>query len=231
MKKNTLCLIIIILFAAFVFWTGLSQRRIDADSFGVLQTKTSGLNEKPLMAGEFNWNWEFLLPTNANLKLFKINPYNCQKSITGQLPSGPLYSKLINDTYNFDYSFDFSIGITIAPEAIIQLIKLNQINEQKDLDAYFDQAASTIAQLSANYLLEKKQENPKFMPESMRKDELMRNIQVFKEFPDIEIYAISISNSKFPDFELYNTLKDNYSIYSNNIQKNITQNTQDEKND
>lgn len=221
MKKTTISFLILLIFAAFIFWTGYTQRKIKPDSFGVLMTKTGGLKEKPLLPGEHNWNWEFLLPTNAQLKLFQIQPYSCTKTVSGQLPSGPLYTKMLNTTYEFDYSFDFSISMTLSPEAVINLIKLNQISTQDDLTSYFDAAAATVAQLTANYLLTKSEENPKFKPESMRKDELLRNIQVYKEFPDIELFALSLNNSKIPDYSLYNKLQDNYFLMQQNNQQDI----------
>lgn len=224
MKKTTISLLIFLIFSGFVYWTGNTQRKIKPDSFGVLQSKTGGLQETPILPGEHNWNWEFLLPTNAQLKQFQIQPYNCIKTSSGQLPSGPLYTKLLNTDYGFDYSFDFSISVTCSPESVIELIKINQVTNQDDLTAYFDAAASTIAQLATNYLLSKAEENPKFRPESMRKDELLRNIQVYKEFPEIELFALSLNNSKLPDYTLYNKLQDNYFLQNQNI-------TQEQKND
>lgn len=221
MKKFTLCFIVLLIFSVFVFWQGFTQRKIKADTFGVLQSKTSGLCEKPLMAGEYNWNWEFLLPTNADLKLFSIKPFMGTKKVTGQLPSGQLYTSLYNTNYDFSYSFDFSISLTISPEGVINLIKLNQIVDENDLEKYFENSADLIAQKAANYLLSKAEDNPKFRAESLKKDELIRNIQLYNDIPEIELFMISVNNSQIPDYTLYNKLQNNYIFSQNNNEQEV----------
>ena len=226
MKKISLCLIIILLFSIFVYWIGLTQRKIEPGTFGVLQTKTNGLIEKPFLAGEKNWNWQFLLPTNSKLDIYKIEPYVEQVLIEGELPSGKLYGSLISDSYNFDYSFSYNIAVTISPEAVIELIKLNQITDNESLNKYLGCAAKTMAQLSTNYLLEKAKNNPGFTIESMRKDEVLRNVQIYKEFPGVEVYSLSIEKSKIPDFALYNKIQS-----GNLLSQSKILNQQEENND
>lgn len=226
MKKISLSLIIILLFSLFVYWTGLTQRKIEPGTFGVLQTKTNGLIEKPMLAGEKNWNWQHLLPTNTKLEIFSIEPIVKQVVIEGELPSGSLYGSLISNNYNFDYSFSFNIAVTISPDAVVELIKLNQVTDNESLSVYLDCAAKTMAQLSANYLIEKAKNNPNFTVESMRKDEILRNVQIYKEFPSVEVYSLSIEKSKIPDFQLYNKIQNGNYLNQTNII-----NQQDENND
>lgn len=215
MKKSVFCLIIIFLFSCFVFWVGFTQRKIKPQSFGVLQSKTGGLYEKPLLPGQFNWNKEFLLPTNAKLSIFQIEPYYSNKSISGELPSGSLYSKIYNSDYNFAYNFEFDIALTISPNAVVNLIKLNQVNTQEDLQKYLSSASTVVSQLACEYLLTKLQNNSNFKVESLRKDELLKNIKIYTEFPDVEVISISIINSKVPDYSLYSKLQNNYLTQSN----------------
>lgn len=227
MKKTIFCLIIISVFSIYVYWTGLTQRRIEPDTFGILQTKTNGLIEKPLLFGEKNWNWQYLLPTNASLKLFSIEPHIQSHTISGELPSGKLYSSIYDTNYSFDYQFTFNIAVTISPEAVVQLYKNNQVTDNESLKTYLDCAGKTVAQLAANYLLEKAESTQDFRIESLRKDELLRNIKLYKDFPSVEIFSIAVESSKIPDYSLYEKMKNNYSPV--NINQNST--LKDEQND
>ena len=64
------CLVILVIFGGAVFFIGWTQLRIKPDCVGVIKSKTSGVQKKPVYPGMFSWNWEFLIPTNADLKLF-----------------------------------------------------------------------------------------------------------------------------------------------------------------
>lgn len=229
MKKISFCLIIIIVFSLFVYWLGLTQRRIEPGTFGVLQTKTNGLIEKPMLNGEKNWQWQFLLPTNTKLNLYEIEPHVSQQTVEGELPSGQFYSAIYTTDYHFDYSLTYTIAVTISPEAVVELIKMNQVTDTESLNTYLDCAAKTLAQLSTNYLLEKAKNNPDFRIEALRKDEVLRNVQIYKEFPLVEVYSLSIDKSKIPDYVLYEKLQNNHSLNQININTNKTE--QDEKND
>lgn len=231
MKKFNICLFILACFAAAVFWIGWTQFKVKPDTCGILISKTSGIYEKPILPGEFNWNWQFLIPTNTELKLFSIKPVNKTKTITGSLASGNIYSSQFGTSDNFDYKFTFSISLTVAPEALIDLIKLNKISNNEDLDAYLTNAADTIAQIAADYYLKKSAESSSFRPEAVRREELIKNTQSYKEFPEIELFVFALTDCKIPDYSLYQ--KSKLSIFSNNsipdnTSKSITDNSEQE---
>ncbi len=210
MKKSNICLLIILVFAGFVFWKGWTSLKVKADKFGILISKTGGVNETPIMPGKFSWNWEFLLPTNAQLKLFTIEPVSLTQTVTGTLPSGELYTKYIDSTHRFDYRFTIDVALTVAPEAVVELIKLNQVTNEEDLKTYLTNAAKTVAQFTADYYLKKSEENPKFRPESVKREDILRAIQVYTDYPLVEVFNLSVSESVLPDYEMYSRLKANF---------------------
>lgn len=221
MKKSNICFFIILIFAGFVFWKGWTSLRVKPDSFGVVFTKTNGVLDKPIIPGEFSWNWQFLLPTNAKLELFAIEPVSIQQKSTGQLPSGELYTKSLNSNYSFDYQINYDISITLSTEAVVELIKLNQVTNNDDLKKYLEAAAKTIAQYTTDLILKRIQENPCFRPESLRTEDILRSIQSYKEFPLVEVFSISISDVKLPDWDSYNKLK-NIFLYEAELNSNST---------
>lgn len=217
MKKFYVSLFIIICFSLFVYYTGSTQRRIEPGTFAVLQTKTNGLIEKPLISGEKNWNWQFLLPTNTKLTSFTIEPLTTTQTVSGQLPSGNFYGSQISQNYTFDYSFTFNIALTISPDAVVRLIKLNQITDNNSLKNYLETASKTLSSLATSYVLEKLKANNSFTVESLRKDEILKNVSLYKDFPDVEVYSLSIVQSSIPDLSLFSKVQ-NGTFITNDIQ-------------
>lgn len=227
MKKFLLCLFILALFSGFVFYFGWTQFRVKPEEIGVVISKTSGIDDVPVENGKFSWHWQFLLPTNAVLKTFKIEPLNVTKNLKGSLPSGKFYASY-NSEDTFSYEFEFSLSLTTSPQAIVELLKLNQITNNDDLNEFLSRTADSIAQNAADYYLKKVQENPKFRLESVRRDDLLKSIQIYKENKFVDLLNFSLVSSKVPDFELYDKLK---SSFFDNMTNISIQNNQNTKND
>ena len=228
MKKFLISLFILIIFSAFVFFFGWTQYRVKPGEFGVVISKTNGIDETPIQNGEFSWYWQFLLPTNAILKTFSVQPIFVTKQIKGTLPSGEFYASF-NQKETFDYSFEFSMSLTVSEQNVITLLKENKITTQNDLSQYISNCADTIAQLAASFYLKKIQDNPNFRLESVKRDELLREIKFYEDCPLIELMNFSLVSSKVPDFELYDKLK--LRFFENSIELNteINSNLQNEE--
>ena len=228
MKKFLISLFILIIFSAFVFFFGWTQYRVKPGEFGVVISKTNGIDETPIQNGEFSWYWQFLLPTNAILKTFTVEPVFVTKQIKGTLPSGEFYASF-NQKETFDYSFEFSMSLTVSEQNVITLLKENKITTQNDLSQYISNCADTIAQLAASFYLKKIQDNPNFRLESVKRDELLREIKFYDDCPLIELMNFSLVSSKVPDFELYDKLK--LRFFENSIELNtgINSNLQNEE--
>ena len=203
MKKFLACVFILAVFTGAVFYVGWTQFRVKPDTIGIVVSKTSGVDEKPVLNGEFAWHWQFLLPTNATLKTFHIKPYSTQKTISGTLPSGEAYASIYNAQGLFDYSITFDIQLTVSPEAVVELMELNKITDDADLAVYLEGAAGTLAQHAANYILSRAETNTAFRTESLRREEILRGIQIYKDFPELDVSVFSIQNSKLPDYNMY----------------------------
>ncbi len=209
MKKN-IFIIILLLFTGTVFFLGWTQFKVKPDSFGVLVSKTGGIDEKPILPGEFSWHWEFLLPTNAQIKTFSINPVNTTKTISGNCSSGNIYSSLANTADNFDYSFTYSISLTYSPEDVIDLLKENIISNQEDLNSYLNNAADLVAKMATDYYLKESENKKSFRVEYVRRDEITKEMQIYREVPFINIAVFALTDSKIPDFELFRKLQSTY---------------------
>lgn len=209
MKKFLACLFILAVFTGAVFYAGWTQFRVKPDTVGIVVSKTSGVEEKPVLNGEFAWHWQFLLPTNATLKSFQIKPVDVQKTISGCLPSGEAYASIYGAEGLFNYSFTFDIQLTLSPEALVELMQQNKITDDSDLKTYLEGAAGTMAQHAANYILNRAETNtnPSFRVEAIKREELLRGIQIYKDFPEIDVTVFSIQNSKLPDYNMYKKIQ------------------------
>ena len=207
MKKFLACVFILAIFSGVIFYFGWTQFRVKPDTIGIVVSKTNGIDDKPVQNGEFAWHWQFLLPTNATLKTFHIKPVESVKTISGALPSGEAYAAIYGAEGLFNYSFTFDISLTVSPEAVVELMKLNKITDDSDLTAYLEGAAGTLAQHAANFILTKAQDNPDFRAESLRREEILRGIQIYKDFPEIDVSVFSIQNSKLPDYKMYKKIQ------------------------
>ena len=203
MKKFLACLFILAVFTGAVFYIGWTQFRVKPDTMGVVVSKTSGVDSKPVLNGEFAWHWQFLLPTNATLKIFQIKPVSLQKTVNGTLPSGEAYASIYGAQGLFDYSFTFDILLTLSPEAVVELMQQNKVTDDKDLSEYLEGAAATLAQKAANYILSRAEGNSSFRPESLKREEILRGIQIYKDFPEIDVSVFAITSSKLPDYNMY----------------------------
>lgn len=207
MKKFFICVLIVAIFGVFVFFSGWKQIKVKPDEVGVVISKLGGINEKPIVPGTFSWNKEFLLPTNAELKIFNLTPFNTTKTISGKLPSANIYSSFFTSDIEFNYQITYSISLNITSQDLIILLKQNKIKTSDDLQSYLSNCADSICQMTTEYILKKSENNPSFRPESLRRNYITKNVDFYEQFPNVEISVLAITNSELPDFSLYKKLQ------------------------
>lgn len=207
MKKFFICIFIIAIFGVFVFFIGWTQIKVKPNNIGIVISKLGGINEKPIIPGEFSWNKEFLLPTNAELKIFELVPLNTTKTISGKLPSANIYSSFFTSGIDFNYEITYSLTLNITPQDLVALYKQNKISNSEDIKLYLENSADGICQFATEYILKKSENNPNFKIESIRRNDLIKNIDIYEQFPNVEISLFAITNSHLPDFNLYKKLQ------------------------
>ncbi|MCR4733672.1 MAG: hypothetical protein K5829_01530 [Treponema sp.] len=220
--KKFLFIFIFILVAGYVFFAGWTQIRMKPDTFGIVKSKLGGMHSKPVLPGQFSWNWDFIIPKNAHMELFSTIPYSAEKKVSGQMPANELYTMLYND--NMNYSFEFSISLAIEPDEIVKLIQKNIIASDADLRNYLDQVADYVCQLTASYYLTRAQSDPNFKPESVKRSDIIRALSLYEEYPEVDIAVLALRDYKIPNYSLYakfqNTLLNNPSLLNSLSNKN-----------
>lgn len=214
MKKKAIkfitSLIIILLFSGFVFYVGWTQYKVDIDNFGIVISKTSGINKNIITAGNFSWNWEFLLPTNAKLQQFQKSPYIINRTTKDSLPNYKLYTEKLNQQVDFSYQINYQFNITVTEESAMSLIKNSIIKDKESLTEYINSYVDKAIQYITTYCLSNAKNNFLYNPETLEKDELIDISKAKERFPELQINSISITSTKLPDYQLYNKLRDKY---------------------
>ena len=122
--KNFICFVILLIFAAFVFFIGWTQIKVKPGTVGVVQSKTGGIDKKPVIPGKFSWHKEFLIPSNAKLNVFDVKPYNGTKTINASRGGGN------------DFMITFQISLAYDPLIIVNLLEENKVSCQQDMELH-----------------------------------------------------------------------------------------------
>ena len=138
MKKFFVSFFIILIFCGVCFFIGFVQFHIPQGNYGVMVSKTSGWDKDVITPGKPVWKWEKLLPTNAIVYNFSVVPHSKTYKYQGNLPSGELYSMLLEGTPDFKYEVEIMITGTIKPELLPSIVSGNNITTQPQLDEYID---------------------------------------------------------------------------------------------
>ncbi|MBO5137387.1 MAG: hypothetical protein J6B81_02695 [Spirochaetaceae bacterium] len=212
MKKFIISLIIIIIFAAVVFYFGWVQFAVPTGSCGVLISKTSGVYPKPIVAGEFTWCWERLLPTNTELRIFSLDPVYVTDTLSATLPSGGVYSSFLTEAPDFSYSVTMKTSAKIKPESIVLLVEQQDIKNQDELNEIVRQEIRQFNAAAVEMILQAAQQNTTTLSlQPLSTEELVKGTSnSAANFSNIDILSAQASNIKVPDMALYNFAKSIY---------------------
>lgn len=206
-KSLLTCFIILAVFCGFLFFLGWTQFKIPAKGFGILISKTGGVSEQPVKSGVFSWHWEFLIPTNAQLKIFTLENYSYKNRISGQLSSGDFYNQINKTNADFCYSFDFDIVCKIESENIIKLFSSSHIDDENSLEQYIDNACNDICQLIVAEFFKKLEQDEYVIAETLTSKDYLKLADVKEKYQYIDFLNFSVNNVKLPDYKLYQKLR------------------------
>lgn len=219
MKKFIISLIILLIFGASVFFIGWVQIYVPVDSQAVLISKTGGVNDEVIKAGDFTWRWERLLPTNTELRHFSLYPRNYTKTITGTLPSADVYKYMIEGEPSFAYNFSVEMTINVKHEKLPELVRTIGLKDQAELETYISSQADTVARSVIQHVIEESINDVDYVVQTSLSDtELINAINAPSRFPYLDISSIKVNNVSLPDIIMYNHAKESYTVYQDTIQ-------------
>jgi hypothetical protein len=207
MKKFFITLFILIVLGAAAFFFGWAQFSVPPGSYGVINSKTHGVDPELVHSGEFRWVWYKLIPTNVQIAVFRIEPVKFHVDFNSSLPSGDIYATFAGLGADFSWEFKGEISFTLDPQELVPIVSKQNLINQEELDAYLQGIAFNIEVLILRIL--SSAETDSLRLEGIlagNPDEEMEK-EVKKQFPQIRDFSFVIQSAKYPDFVLYRQVR------------------------
>ena len=214
MKKFLVVLLFLALLGGTVFFLGWTHLTVPPGSYGVMQSKTHGLDPEVIRDGEFRWLWYKVLPTNVDVSVFTIGPVRRVIESSGNLSSGDIYAALVGITENFSWEVSGEFSFSLKPEALPEITAKENIKDNAGLRLIEERLAERIEY----YLLIR---ISSFADDDGAKMESLTltgslpdlNNEILQAFPEIENFTCIIKTVHYPDYTLYQSLKALYREY------------------
>jgi hypothetical protein len=218
MKKALGVLIVLVILAGAAFFFGWAQLSVPPGSYGVLRSKTHGLDPEVIREGEFRWVWHKLIPTNVTILILAPNTVGAPVSISGRLPLAETYAAKTGISADFSYSIEASLSFSVKPASLPSLVLSRGIKDQASLEDYEQGLAREIG-FFAQERLEAYAAGEQLSGESpvpdLRAAAARLEEELGSSFPDVEHLSCSIGSARMPDFALYAMAKSLYGDYLN----------------
>jgi len=211
--KKIVTLILLLAAGGTVFFLGWAQYDVPAGSYGVLRSKTHGTSGELIREGRVQWVWYKLIPSNVTITVFSINEITFSIDFSGVLPSGDVYSAMAGLKTDFSYSFSVIVSFRIKSESLPALAGRENLLSQADLDAYCSRLSGEIEN-HIRIMLWAYGNDEKILKEA----QATGTIQAMEGglaagFPDVEFTSLSVRTLEYPDYLLYDEVRQLYRDY------------------
>jgi hypothetical protein len=200
-------LFFIIILGAGVFFLGWVQLTVPPGSYGIMRSKTHGVDPELIREGQFRWVWYKLIPTNVVINSYFLKRINVSLQFEGNLPSAAVYTSLSGLTADFSYKLSGFLSCSLKPDTLPSIIVTQNINNDDDLRVYENSLAEEIRNFAIQRLGSYAEEED--MAEELGGFESTNRLQndIAKAFPNVENLSCSIHAVHFPDISLYHSMQ------------------------
>ncbi len=218
MKKVIASIIIILLFAGFVFYLGFVSFKIPVGKYGVMVSKTSGVYKSLLENGKFCWRWEKVIPKNAEIYIFDKEEKLFNESFTGELPSAKIYSSFVKGEPDFSYNFDFELFLKLKPEKLIELVENQNVTTEESLENFLQKTADKISRELSQYIIDL---NENTVIASYDVPSIIQKLNLDSKYEFVSIQEVSLKKAVVPDLNLYNFAKNSYQNFQKEVDSKL----------
>lgn len=213
MKKFFVSLLILIILGGAAVYFGWVKAFVPAGEYGVLISKTHGVDQEIIKDGKFRWLWYKLIPTNVTVLTFKLYPAEETISISGSLPSASTYASFSGVPMDFSYDLSASYSFSLKPETLPNLVENHAVTDQDALRMYLNLLSEKISIYTVQQI-ENYSSGPSSL-ENLKGNPLPPNLadKVQAMFPEIHNFNCTIDHARFPDFDLYESAKALFQSY------------------
>ncbi|MDR2631565.1 MAG: hypothetical protein LBC60_11650 [Spirochaetaceae bacterium] len=207
MKKLWIALFFIIILGGGAFFGGWAQLTVPPGSYGIMRSKTHGVDPELIQEGKFRWVWYKLIPTNVIINNYSLKRINVPIQFEGTLPSAAAYTSLSGLRTDFSYQLSGSLSCTLKPEALPSLIVTKNISDEADLRAYENSLVEELRIFVIQRLGSYAEDEEKI--EEFLGFEASGRLQsdIARAFPDLDNLSCSIYAIHLPDITLYHSIQ------------------------
>jgi len=215
MKKFLFFLFLLIVLAGTVFFLGWAQLTVPPGSYGVMRSKTHGLETEVIRDGEFRWIWYKIIPTNAKVSVYTISPVKRSIKTSGVLASGDVYAAIAGLNADFSWEISGDISFSLKPEKLPEFTDRESISDDEGLRTAEELLAAKVETLVLqrlrNYANNANGEEINAIAFAASNPEMNSEIQSL--IPEIENLNCTIQFVRVPDYALYQALFSLYKEY------------------
>jgi len=224
MKKFFVFLLFLLILGGAAFFFGWAQLKVPVGSYGVVQSKTHGVDQRVIKSGDFRWIWYKLIPTNVVIVSFSLEPENYSININNTLPSGSTYAEFAGISADFSWEIKASFSFRLNQDYIVQIVSENNIYSQDELRTYSRNLSEKIEALILRQMvtLDNTQLEELFSGGTPSGSSTLVEQEVKRQFPQINDFSFTVSSCKFPDFVLYRQVRRLYEEFLEKQQEHIS---------
>jgi len=190
------------------FFFGWAQLNVPLGSYGVISSKTHGVDAKLVQSGEFRWVWYKLIPTNVQIAVFRIDPQRFTLDIKNSLPSGSAYASFAGlSSADFIWELKANVSYRLDPDKLIEVVSKNSITNQEGLEIHLKETGKKIEALFIRTLSSDETDNARLEKILAGNSDREFEKDVASHFPEIMEFSYTIETAQFPDFTLYRQVR------------------------
>ncbi|MDR2964836.1 MAG: hypothetical protein LBU88_03575 [Treponema sp.] len=208
MKKFLITLFILIALAGTIFFFGWVTFAVPPGAYGVITSKTHGIDPQLVQSAQFRWVWYRLIPTNVKISVFRLDQKQFPVDYDSTLPSGDIYAQFVGlGNADFSYKLKGDIFLAINPDYLVNLATANNLENQEDLTNYLQDTANSIKLIILNTLSSGEMDSERLENILSGRQDAELEQQIKGRFPEIKDFSFVITTAKIPDFLLYRQIR------------------------
>ena len=194
---------------------GWTNTTVPPGSFGVMRSKTHGLESEVIQSGEFRWVWYKVIPTNAEVSVFNLSTVRRSIRSTGSLGSGQVFAGLSGLDADFSWEITGELRFSLKPEILPELAGRESIRNDADLRRYEEDLAIRIETMALGRVMTLTNSGDESTIESLILTGILPGIEneILRVFPEIDNIHCTFRVVRLPDFDLYRALMALYRDY------------------
>jgi hypothetical protein len=219
MKKAFGLFIVLVIIGGVAFFFGWAQFPVPPGSYGVLRSKTHGVDPAVIREGEFRWVWYKLIPANTTTLIFTPNRVSAAVAANGTLPLAATYTEKTGIVADFSYAIEADLSFAIKPDALPSLALTGGLADQAGLEDYEKGLAREMdffaRERLATWAAQEQLSGREDTYGDLRSSSARLEGEMADAFTAVENISFVIHNARMPDFALYGMARSLYGEYLN----------------